>query len=1274
MAGEPSGSASSSSTQTSEPPPPDMGTLREAVAALYTSPDQDQRAAADRWLQWFLRGDHAWPLSIGMLRDATDLTSLEALFCARGLHVLLRRCVSKTEKTQKSHAVLSDDDWAGMRSCLLPMAWNFAVKTVLHDVRGAGSIPGEAPPRTVLTQVSLAIAALACKMPNWDERSVAADLVSYFSVDAEAAPDAVVRTVLSLGGGAGSSPGGGVNALSSEGAAAVTRAGAGCLLQILAVLPDEVTAKEISIHPSRRAAVADGLRAAAAATVHPTLDALARRLWAEPTSPSMGDDNNGRILLVEALASWCAFHPEASGVCPGSCLEAAVRCLCAPHGSYHPKLVDASVTGATAALVAAVHRPERRDALGACLTALRTAARPTRPIRDEYETASGQSRARIAEVLASVASRAAEPPPDDGPKAADPLGTGAAAAADRQYIPHRDFRKLQKERKRNKAKGIDEHGAVRVIELPLARADVEVMCFCLDALLEAMEGGGVTPAAALEPWSAVSEAWEMWKSKSQVPNGSTPVQRPGADGALIRCAAAAAAAASRCVRMPADANTTAADGHRDDYEYPNSDDDDDEFREERDELGEGLRDAAGAIDPDAFLPIAVAGLTGAIDAHARDGGAAASVKSVEGWTFVLFATARLTSKNPSASRSVAAAVAAVERLVTKVPVSNRTTELAVWTIGGLCKALSAVTDGSVLVAALGAVVTGLRSDDPSVGRGACVAAMRTCETCAVVLANGGCDNSAVTAIAECYAAGGPWAPPLATLRRGQEPMTTILCRGLASVAQARTPGSEAEAAASELAGPAINAFRNASATLTAAVNECAASPTHDALVRALQAVNALSRMTAECRVATGACVKAAAKSAGESPPSTDGSTTAAVLIHALIPAAAAALEALATCAPVFTAAGIGYGSNQPHPAVNKQIHGPDEAFDAVAGLLSDVVAAGWSSPATSQCLGPALQLALTGYAGDPMRCYPLLNVVIASLTTLPRIVSSLDADAAKAATAEHGLVARAALDAGLSAYEHTVRHHEDARVAMFKLAQACVRAGCGSLLNLTEKIAGLALESLRDGSSGEAALASLTFAADVLSAPAMLNPSRHVPADAGVRAGGGMGKVDPGMGRLASNLVRAAGGGGDLPNWASDAHEDAIRLADAFHVILCERGGGIALVRAMLECANGLMPPGLVTDVSAALYASWMSVGDARMGEWLHGALGGDKDGFPRDSTTKEQKEDFLGLLLFLHADASGHGDLGPARIGKTGEKHDLRRFKRCLKAFCGGKKSGSGQ
>ena len=179
---------------------------------------------------------------------------------------------------------------------------------------------------------------------------------------------------------------------------------------------------------------------------------------------------------------------------------------------------------------------------------------------------------------------------------------------------------------------------------------------------------------------------------------------------------------------------------------------------------------------------------------------------------MLFATARLVGKDgPSAA--VGDAIFTVERLVTRVPVSNRTTELAVWTVGGLCKALSAVTDAGVLRAALGAVVTGLNSDDPSVSRGACVAAMRTCESCARILAlpvdqssHSQSASDAVSAIARCYANGGPWAPPLATLRRGQEPMTTILCRGLARVAVAKSPGSDAEAACVELAGPRLTPF------------------------------------------------------------------------------------------------------------------------------------------------------------------------------------------------------------------------------------------------------------------------------------------------------------------------------------------------------------------------------------------------------------------------------------------------------------------------------------
>jgi hypothetical protein len=163
----------------SAPPPPDRASLGRAVAALYTSHDPVERLAADEWLQHFLRSDHAWPLSIELLRDATDLTSLEALFCARALHVLLRKSVVKASRTQKSHAVLGENDWVAMRDALLALAWSFSAKVFVGTAGGQV----EAPPRSVLTQVSLAISALACKMDNWDAGSVAVDIVRHFTND-----------------------------------------------------------------------------------------------------------------------------------------------------------------------------------------------------------------------------------------------------------------------------------------------------------------------------------------------------------------------------------------------------------------------------------------------------------------------------------------------------------------------------------------------------------------------------------------------------------------------------------------------------------------------------------------------------------------------------------------------------------------------------------------------------------------------------------------------------------------------------------------------------------------------------------------------------------------------------------------------------------------------------------------------------------------------------------------------------------------------------------
>ena len=276
------------------PPPPDRASLGRAVAALYTSHDPVERLAADEWLQHFLRSDHAWPLSIELLRDATDLTSLEALFCARALHVLLRKSVVKASRTQKSHAVLGENDWVAMRDALLALAWSFSAKVFVGTAGGQV----EAPPRSVLTQVSLAISALACKMDNWDPGSVAVDIVRHFTNDGSnqtgqtttRAPTAA-RQVASRHPLVRSSTDAatGAVALCGLGEALLVAAGEACIVSILAVLPEEAVSKNLSIHPKRRADVVDGLRLAASAVAWRSYLSLSRRKHSFATSRASGD-------------------------------------------------------------------------------------------------------------------------------------------------------------------------------------------------------------------------------------------------------------------------------------------------------------------------------------------------------------------------------------------------------------------------------------------------------------------------------------------------------------------------------------------------------------------------------------------------------------------------------------------------------------------------------------------------------------------------------------------------------------------------------------------------------------------------------------------------------------------------------------------------------------------------------------------------------------------------------------------------------------------------
>lgn len=1282
------------------PPTIDRRSLGAAVAALYTSPDAAERAAADAWLQAFMKSDVAWPLSLALLRDAVDLTPLEALFCARALHVLLRKSVSKTERTQKSHAVLAESDWIGMRDALLALAWTFSARVAM-GATGAD----DAPPRAVLTQVALAVSVLACKMESWDAPGVASDLARFFSRQPDAAPPSVVALVASRGGGvvAPANADGAATTvqLTRDGAAVVRVAGVVALLHVFAVLPEECASRNLSIHPARREATSLGLRDAASSVVYPALEAFAH-------DPNVRADPHARALLMRALAAWSSFEPGAEGACPSSTLAAAVNAVTVDARATHPAVADDAAAAVTAAATAAVHRPERREALGATLAALRAhvggdgrgdangrvdangdanyangdASRSRS--RRRFDDDDAESRARAAEVLASVATRAAEPPPPPTPPPKDPLAVGPNAAGDRTYIPYGEFKKMKKERRRGRGGG--EADDARATP-PLARADVDALRFCLDALSDGLDAGGVSPAAALEPWTAMAAAVESHVSATSA-NKNRNAERPTSHGAfLLECGTrAAAAAARRASRVLPAAGSAANDGaHRED----GVDDDD---AAEREDLAEGLRDVAAVVGVDVFVAAVVDGAEAAVAravAAARD----ADGNVAEGWIFALFAVARLTTVSPDAASTAARAVH-LARGVMDARLSTRASELATWIISGLSRALSSPSsDVATLDVAVAAVAAGLESNDHAVARGACVAAMRLCETCGAALASD--DPRAVRTramFAGWYARGGPAAPAPSALRRGQEPVTTVLARGLAAVAKARHPASEAERECVALAEPAVETMRRAAAATRDAAERAAAldtdpSASHDERRRSLVAVAdaalALRIAVVETHALVSACVSSAERALSEGA-ATAGDATDDATATRIVAAAAEALVAAATAAPALCAAGLAGSENAGARASTKTIvhsHGglcgADDVVASVASLLETIAtrASASPSPRAEATLAPALAVAVDAFRRDPTLCHATLSVIVAALRTASRCGFR----ARVAVAGEAAFASFAAATATSSSSRDWLERSSDAAVAAtFALAQSALRAGAPAFAPAANTLAHVAIESLRAGACGETALASLAFASDALASSAMLSPARYASnrTDAHLAAATA---VHPGMGRLASNMSSESGRGAHLPRWAANA-EGADTLAHAMAATFRGAGAAAATVRALLECANGAMPPNLVTDVSAALFAAWASNGDDAFSGWLMEALGGDGDGFPRRGTTAAAKADFRDSLLMVNGacggvDAQGRKmEAGAVAKGiKEGvvfTKLDLRRFKRVVKAFCGGKKT----
>jgi transportin-3 len=160
----------------------DEDILRAHIASFFQSHDASERANAEAALSSFSKSDGSWSVLLRVL-ERDDATAVETLFCARTLHVLLRRCVAKEERTQASHAAFTERDWIDLRSSVLKLTMRFAVNSssCAHDESNASRAVDL---RTTLTQLALATSALACKMPTWDPTTVVRDVIEVFQEDA----------------------------------------------------------------------------------------------------------------------------------------------------------------------------------------------------------------------------------------------------------------------------------------------------------------------------------------------------------------------------------------------------------------------------------------------------------------------------------------------------------------------------------------------------------------------------------------------------------------------------------------------------------------------------------------------------------------------------------------------------------------------------------------------------------------------------------------------------------------------------------------------------------------------------------------------------------------------------------------------------------------------------------------------------------------------------------------------------------------------------------
>lgn len=669
--------------------------VRRRIAALFENHDPRARADAEAELRAFSKSDQAWVIVLHILESA-DARAIEAFFCARTLHELLRRCVHKEEKTQASHAAFTESEWVQLRERLLTLTKRFAQIACSGDSSAVDA-------KSTVTMLTLSLSALGCKMPTWKADNVVRDIIEAFTSDTSV-PDAAKLL---------------------------------CLCSFLAVVPQEATSRDLSIHPMRREEVISGLKSTGGDVMN---------LLQQLANATAGDASLQKHIM-DALEAW-ADIADVTRAFPRVIVEGALHVTCSEDCSSSMK--QSAAGAARASLEQCVWTTDRslREMLASAMTMLRGEVVGS----DKSE----ETRVLIADILSCVASKALR---DQKDSTKNPLATGPNASGDRTYHKYAEFKRLQREQKKNGS--VAQQGRQKTsIAVDIDR---EVLMFALDGLSDALSMG-VSISSALEPWGKLA--------KSFMSDEFVESLRPIA----ARCVHAAVAYVRSVPR------------------HELQDD------QKKDEISECLRDVVSVV--------AIVDILDDFNARFSSEMHAADWRMINARLYVLLALAKSFKSIQAGSQQLSFAnlINNLCALLSHGAAVPRTVmESTCWVLAGMASSMATNLAESSLLHVAHTLVQCMRCPEHTVARGAAVALMRLSEQSTATKTLSSTDVP--TMLAEIHRSGGPTPSPSTSLELGQERESTILLRCLTFYTACDTQEAT-ENACSMLAEPVVGALNS----------------------------------------------------------------------------------------------------------------------------------------------------------------------------------------------------------------------------------------------------------------------------------------------------------------------------------------------------------------------------------------------------------------------------------------------------------------------------------